>query len=97
MLLKRWLRRWREFLGADITAALDRMQPELRDLRAETAALAAAAHERHERLLAELAALRAELAGQRAEMAAHHGRDGALARQMEAALLAIALNQRGAA
>ncbi|HTQ71303.1 MAG TPA: hypothetical protein VMH92_07385, partial [Acidocella sp.] len=62
---------------------LDRLKPELQAAKAETTALRG-----------ELAALRDDLAALRGELAARDARENALAKQMEAALLAIALNRR---
>jgi hypothetical protein len=55
-MLKAFLRRLRQFMAADVTAALDRLQPELHAARAETAALRG-----------DVAALRAELAARDAQ------------------------------
>ncbi len=82
-MLKALLRRLRQFMGAELMAGLDRLKPELQAARAETAALRG-----------ELATLRGELAALRDELAARDARENALAKQMEAAFLAIALNRR---
>ncbi|MGE4481719.1 hypothetical protein [Acidocella sp.] len=71
-MLKSVLYRLRQFLAADVTAALDRLQAELQATRAENTAL-------------------------RRELAAREEKENALAKQMEAALLTIALNHREAA
>jgi hypothetical protein len=73
---KAFLRRLRQFMAADVTASLDRMQPELQAIRAENAAL------------------RGDLAALRVELAARDAKENALAKQMEAALLTIALNRQ---
>ncbi|MDE2238704.1 MAG: hypothetical protein KGJ73_02095 [Rhodospirillales bacterium] len=67
-MLKPFLRRLRQFMAADVTASLDRIQLELHILRTENAAL-------------------------RTELAARDAKESTLAKQMEAALLTIALNR----
>lgn len=68
-MLKPFLRRLRQFMGAELMA-------ELHSVRAENAAL------------------HGELNSLRDELAARDARENALAKQMEAALLTIALNRR---
>ena len=68
-MLKAQLKRLRQFMAADVTAAQDRMA-------------------------AELAVLREELAALRAELAVAQAKDNELAKQMEGALLTIALANR---
>ena len=75
-MLKALLRRLRQFMGAELMAALDRLKPELQAAKAETAAL------------------RGELAALRDDLEARDARENALAKQMEAAFLAIALSRR---
>ncbi len=67
-MLKPFLRRLRQFMGAELAA-------ELLAIRAENAAL------------------RADLTALRAELSPHGAPENELAKQMEAALLTIALNQ----
>lgn len=69
-MLKAQLKRLRQFMAADVTAAQDRMA-------------------------AELAAIRAEQALLREELAALRAKENALSKQMEAALVTIALPRQG--